>query len=216
MKSILVFCWAFFMSTFIFAQGVPTAILKSHYIFLAFKKGTVLLKSGAKQEVLLNYNSLTEEMIFEDNGTRLALAEPQSVDTVFIQNRKFIPGNKMFYEVITNTPVFLLARHICDVGTVANGANVGYGGTSQTAAANARSAVISMGQRYDLQLPDDYVITPTMEFVLRRYKTDFLIKNAKQVAKVFPEKSNDIKKFVKENNTNFAIQEDVLKLIQIL
>ncbi|MGD0343322.1 MAG: hypothetical protein ABSA76_16605 [Bacteroidales bacterium] len=49
----------------------------SHYIFPSFTKGKILLKTGLTQEVMLNYNSITEEMVFEANGTRLALANPE-------------------------------------------------------------------------------------------------------------------------------------------
>jgi hypothetical protein len=45
---------------------------------------------------LLNYNSLTEEMIFENNGKKLAIGkgELELVDTVFIKDRKFVILNQ--------------------------------------------------------------------------------------------------------------------------
>ena len=72
----------------------------SHYLFPEFTKGVVLMKTGVKNEALLNYNSLTEEMIFDNKGTKLALGQLDQVDTVYIQNRKFFPLNKKFVEIV--------------------------------------------------------------------------------------------------------------------
>ena len=72
----------------------------SHYLFPEFIQGEVRLKSGTITGSRLNYNALTEEMIFESNGKYLAIAKPESVDTIYIQGRKFIPEGKIFYEIL--------------------------------------------------------------------------------------------------------------------
>jgi hypothetical protein len=36
---------------------------------------------------MINYNSITEEMIFEANGTKLALVNAEYVDTIYITRR---------------------------------------------------------------------------------------------------------------------------------
>src|SRR4051794_30152198 len=107
-------------------QAVP----QYHYVFEAFQKGKVLQKSGEVHELELNYNALTSEMIFISGGQYLALADPEKVDTVFIGNRVFIPGDKKFYEVLTRTPSPLLEEYTCTMKEP--GSNIGYGMTSTT------------------------------------------------------------------------------------
>ena len=70
-----------------------------HYIFPKFTEGTVKKKSGKIIKTLLNYNTITEEMIFEQAGTYMALDKIESIDSVSIQDKTFIPAGKVFYEV---------------------------------------------------------------------------------------------------------------------
>ncbi|MCK7537431.1 MAG: hypothetical protein MZV63_43990 [Marinilabiliales bacterium] len=46
-----------------------------HYIFPEFTPGTILMKSGRQYEASLNYSTLSEEMIFEDQGKKLAIGK---------------------------------------------------------------------------------------------------------------------------------------------
>lgn len=64
---------------------------------------------------MLNYNSITQEMIFLQNGAYLALGQLENIDTVYIAVRKFTPVKDVFYEVATETPVPLLINHKCKV-----------------------------------------------------------------------------------------------------
>jgi len=50
------------------------------------------MKDGTRNPALLNYNAATEEMIFDQNGQKLAFAEItlNNLDTVFVQDRKFV------------------------------------------------------------------------------------------------------------------------------
>lgn len=81
-----------------FAQNEKNIL--SHYLFPEFIQGQVRLKSGTITESRLNYNALTEEMIFENNGKHLAIAKPESIDTIYIQGKKFIPEVKYFMKYL--------------------------------------------------------------------------------------------------------------------
>lgn len=169
------------------------------------------MKTGIDKEVMLNYNSLTEEMIFENNGTRLALANPEYVDTIYISDKKFITAGKTYYEVLEGLRIPLLARHLCSL--IPPGKDSGYGGTSETSAIKTTSSVYASGKVYDLKLPDDYKVLPYVEFVLKIDNDYVRIFNANQVIKCFPEKKEAVKEFVKKNKTDFKKEEDVRRLI---
>ncbi len=70
----------------------------------------VKMKSGETSNQVLNYNILTNEMIFNNAEKYLAIASPENVDTIYINNRKFIPLNNKFYEVLVNLHMPLQMR----------------------------------------------------------------------------------------------------------
>ena len=100
----------------------------SHYLFPQFTAGNVLMKDGTLNPAMLNYNAITKEIVFQQNGQVLALADPalSLTDTVLISDRKLVPFDDEFAEVILNGDVKLLAllrpastRHLVVSGTVA-------------------------------------------------------------------------------------------------
>jgi hypothetical protein len=184
----------------------------SHYIFPSFTKGKILLKTGITKEVMINYNSVTEEMIFEANGTKLALANPEYVDTIYISGKKFITAGATYYEVLESLRIPLLVRHLCTL--LPPGKESGYGGTSETSSIMTTSTMYVSGRIYEMKLPDGYRILPYMEFVLKKDNEYIRIFNVNQVIKCFPEKKNDIRAFAKTNETSFKKEEDVRKLIE--
>ena len=112
-----------FSALHIFAQKTEIR----HYIFPEFIKGSVLMKSGIKNEAMLNYNALTEEMIFDKNGNKLAIGQLESVDTVYIGSHKFIPQKGRFFEIIYSGKYQLFADHKASI--VDPGKPADYGGT---------------------------------------------------------------------------------------
>ncbi len=68
-------------------QHLNREVKLSHYAFEDFTPGMVKLKGGKTYSKLLNYNILTNEMIFENEGKFLAIANPENVDTVLMQHK---------------------------------------------------------------------------------------------------------------------------------
>ena len=197
-----------------FCEGMAQQDVKliSHYLFPEFTTGKIRMTTGAVKESKLNYNSLTEEMIFQNNGTNLAIANPELVDTVYILERKFVQVKKIFYELLENLPVPLFVHHLCTV--TPPGKNSGYGGTSQTSAITSTSTVFSARGMYELKLPDDYAIDPYSEYLLKKDDSFIRISNTNQVIKCFPDKEDAIKDFVKKNKISFKKEEDIRTLIR--
>ncbi len=106
----------------------------SHYVFEQFLSGKVYLHSGEVSERKLNYNALTREMIFEENGQPMAIANPENVDSVVIVGHKFIPADKKFYEWIAGNSYPVFAEYVCTVQE--EGVSSGYGSSSNTSASN--------------------------------------------------------------------------------
>lgn len=184
----------------------------SHYVFPAFVKGSVRQKGGGTQETMLNYNSMTQEMVFVQNGNNMALGQTENIDTVFIENRKFIPVGAVFYEVVPAGSMPLYINHKCKVIPPGNAA--GYGTTSQTSSPGNISRLANNAMSYSLKLPDDYKIIAETEFLLKKDNEYLRISTAKQAAKLFPAKSDEIQDYVKKNKINFKSREDMIKLVK--
>src|SRR5262245_48870368 len=127
MKKIITIILFTFLLSDLSAQQDQHVKQLTQYLFTDFSQGSVLQKSGTVIKTLLNYNTLTQEMIFRQNNQQLALADVQNIDTVFLSQKKFIPVNNAFYVVATDTKVPLLIQYEADV--VQPGSETGFGKT---------------------------------------------------------------------------------------
>jgi hypothetical protein len=188
----------------------------AHYLFPEFSQGIILMKAGEKKQALLNYNSLTEEMIFENNGRKLAIApgEIARIDTVYINGRKFIPFNLQFVEFVFGSKWDLYIEHMCDVKQP--GKNTGYGGTTQTAAVKSYSTFYSEGIVYELKLPDGYETRPYTYYWLKKDGELHNFKSMRELKKFYKEKEELFKSYVKKNRVKYDNLESIIQLIEYL
>ena len=196
------------------AQTNSNAVKLVQYIFDSFQPATIIMKSGKTYEQNLNYNIITNEMVFEQNGKFAAIASPEQVDTVYIAGRKFIPLNNKFYEVLVDGKKPLLYESSASVSEP--GVSVGYGSTTTTSAATSYQSLIRDGSAYKLKLPDGYNVIPKHEFYILVEGKLEKAGSEKRLAKIFPDKSDAIKKIVKIDKTDFSNREDVAKLVNQL
>jgi len=207
---------SFFFLSFFFIQGLnaqpsnkPVQLL--HYILDSFSTGKILMKSGVTTEQRLNYNLLTEEMIFQSNGSFMAIANPQEVDTVFIQNRKFVPVDSRFYECLTGDEPALFEEYTCSIREP--GAETGFGATN-TSATTSLNSLVKSGGAYELKLPNEFKVIPGHNYWLKKEGKFFKINSGQQLVKLFPSKKQWIVDWMKAKNTNFSKQEDVIALVK--
>ena len=192
----------------------PKVEVVNHYLFPEFTKGTVLLKSGARNEALLNYNSITEEMIFKKGETELALNQLELIDTVFILNKKFIPIKNIFVQVIYKGNLELYAQHRCRI--IDPGKNAGYGGTSSTSAITNFSSFHSRGHLYEMKLPDNVETSPYVEYLLKRDGKLHKFTNVKQLSTIFKAKSHQYKTYTKDHSVKYTDENSLVELIKYM
>ena len=158
------------------------------------------MKTGVKNEPLLNFNSLTEEMIFENKGTKLAISNIEQIDTIYINGRKFFPLNGKFLELILHSKYDLYAEHKCSIKDP--GKPAAYGGSSQTSATTTYSTFFSGSQVYDLKLPESYETKAYTFYWLKKNGELIKFVSLRQLSKVFGEKSIQFKKYTKEHDVS--------------
>ncbi|MXV50998.1 hypothetical protein GS399_08440 [Pedobacter sp. HMF7647] len=177
----------------------------SHYVFPEFITGTVYKADGNKESVPLNYNTVTQEMIFSLNGKNLALAELASIDSVVIKGKSFIPAGERFFEKVNVATLALYIQHKSTVSLP--GTSVGYGSTTQTSGATALSSLPSNNGGkaiYDLKLPDEFKVVPADEYWLKSGNSFIKANSQKQFLKAFPDKEKQIRQYISEKHANFT------------
>jgi len=189
-----------------------TVSASTHFILPQFIKGSVSLKNGRTEEALLNYNMISEEMIFERDNKRLALENIKDIDTVYLDSKKFIPHENFFYEVLIKDTVSLFARHKLNV--LQAGSPAGYGGTTETGAAYSISHLAGAGYLYKLHLPSEYHLTDASQYLITFRNSSFKVTSERQVLKLFPDISSKLKQYIVENKLNIRKQEDLVSLLK--
>ncbi len=206
----------FLLSTTVCLEAQEVVNL-SHYVFSDFQPGVVLLKSGVRNNAKLNYNAASEEMVFDDNGKILAIADallPQ-IDTVFVANEKFIRVNKKFVKILIDKPdVDLYVEHKCKL--IPPGKPAAYGGTSQISSTTSYSSILSDGGVYNLKLPDDYKIIPYNVFWLNRNGKLQSFSNLGQLKKIYRDKKKLIGDYLKKNEVKLTNEKRVADTIAYL
>lgn len=186
----------------------------THYLFPEFIQGKALMKKGKINEAPMNYNTLTEEMIFENNGVKLALAQLEAIDTVYVGDKKFVPINGKLFDLLYHSKFELFAEHKCKLNDP--GKPAGYGTSSQLGAASTYSSYFSGNRVYEMTLPETLETNPYTVYYLRKDENLLKFVSLKFLLKEFPEKSGAAKKFIRENNVSYENPESVIKLVRFL
>lgn len=195
----------------------PKGIL--HYVFPEFQQGVVLLKNGVSYNSKLNYNIATEEMLFDDNGTILAIGEeilPQ-IDTVFISNNKFIRVNNKFVKILIEEPSLnLFIEHKCRI--IPPSKPAAYGGTSQISSTTSYSSILSGGKMYSLTLPEDYEVVPYNVYWIEKNGQLKSFSSIGQLKKIYKDKRkvlNDYLKAIEVKPEDVKSVEEVIIYMEI-
>ena len=198
-----------FLSTDAFAQGSAENPIP-HFLFPQFTTGTILLKDGKSFTSLLNYNMAEERMITELYGTYRVAKNTETFDTIYIQNRKFVPAEKGFLELLTTGPATFFFEHKCNITPM--GSSVGYGQKSQSVGPTDMRRLEIPGDVVHIELPPNVEITPASVCWVRRSDELFKFTGTNQFLKIFPEKADELKKYIKAEKIDFKKREDMLQL----
>lgn len=212
----------FFIYSFIIYLSIATVYPQvqvtevTHYLLPDFTEGIIHMKSGIKNEYLLNYNSLTEEMIFKDKGKKLAIGYTEMIliDTVSIMDRNFIKLNDVFVELIYHSTCDLYAQYKCRL--IYPGKPAAYDGTSQTSASSSYGSFKSGSIVYNLKLPDDYEVKPYTYYWLRKNGELNKFINIRQLMKLYKNKKSLFKVYLKANDVKYEDQESIVELVKYL
>lgn len=187
----------------------------SHYIFKDFTQGFIFMKDGMTSRGALNYNSVTEEMLFKDKGKIKSIGkdEIELVDTVMINGRKFYPYKGKFLEIAyTKDGKELQVEHKCRV--IEPPQPSAYGSTTETSSTKTYTSLMANGIFYDLTIPEGYRIVPYKYYWFKSGGKMEKIINIRQLEKLFKGEKERYKEYMKENTVNFNNEIEVTELVK--
>lgn len=182
------------------------------YLYPEFTKSKVLMKNGQIQNIVLNYNTVSEKMVFQRDDQLYDMINPEMVDTVFLQDSRFVPAGKVFYKVLLVAPVAFFVQYKGEI--LDPGAPAGYGGTSQVSSTKYMSSVQLSSGYYNLKLPSDFKVKTDLMYWIRNDSKMVSFVNERQFLKIFPDMETELKQFIKQNKIKFDRLPDIVKLAE--
>jgi hypothetical protein len=180
------------------------------FMFPGFSVGVVKLKTGEKIPLRLNYNVATERMVFYQNNQVFDLTEYETVDTIYIQGRKFVPANRVFYETLVRGEVSLFIQHRAKI--IQPSRPAAYGGTSQVSSSTYISNLRMGGETFRMKNNQELRVEPDPMIWIRKDNEMHPVINKKSLLKIFPEDKNRISDYIRQNNLNIENPDDLIKL----
>jgi hypothetical protein len=180
------------------------------FLFPAFSKSLVKMKAGNEYTAEFNYNIVDEEMVFSRNNQYMVPEKPGDIDTIIIENRRFVPVEKAFYEVLVKGSATMYIQHKGKYTSV--GTATAYGLTSQTNANIVINTVSAGTQFRTLDVPDNVTVSkaPVNWIKINNVMNKFT--SERQFLKIFPGKENELKEYIKKSDINIDSREDLIKL----
>lgn len=213
--------------TFGFAQNSS-----EHYLFDQFEQGSFLMKNGKTSSEMVNYNTITNEVVIWNSGKMMipSTSSVKKIDTIYIKGRTFIPDKEKFVELLINSEgVQLLIDYECTLNSVTetinphnrSSSNVSNYLTSggikdQTSRRKTEDQVQNKSELYELVLPSNYSTKLRLKYHYIKDNKKRVIKNMNQLKKLYSNHTKEFKTYTKQNNVEFENQMRVKSLIEYL
>ena len=219
MKKTLNFSKAVFCSVLILFVNIPVHAQSDtansgknlpNFLFPDFMQAVVKLKSGQVNRATVNYNIIDQEMVFMQDGTYMVLDDPQTVDTLYVGSRQFVPFKNVFYELVLTGPATLFIQHKSEAEPL--GTPTAYGVRSQSASGVYHKQFYGPTGSINLKMPDGFKLTDMTEYWARKGDAMGSFTTRRQFLKIFKDKSKELGAYLDQNNINFKNINDIVKL----
>jgi len=187
--------------------------LSEHFTFEfpAFTDGKVYFKTGNVTVAKMNYNTFLCTMQFmEPNGDTLTISDPETIDSILLNDRIYYYHDKLYFEIIAHTDSLnLVVSRKADIDVVVMGA---LGQPTRTASVGSFSSYITPNGWKDLSLQQDISVKKEITYFLVPKKGSEVKTSKSAFLKMFPDNKKQIESFIKANGTRFNDQGDLEKL----
>lgn len=192
------------------AQHAEPVLLKNaSYLFEKFETGNILLKSGRVERALLNYNTIDQNIVFMNNDTVMVLIDLPNVDTIYHQNKKYVPFNNKIFEVV-DADVKLYVSYSSKITGLVTTAD--RGGITKQADSRVSNTVSNTYVNRNYKNTNVYELVRNYWFLSGKELVG--LNNEKQLIRKFQPKTDLIRNFVRDNHIDFKKENDIKKLLQ--
>jgi hypothetical protein len=195
-KSIFVFALLFALSFELQAQ-LDTISNPDQFLFPDFSVGVARTKNGEKAVLSLNYNIVTEKMVFLQDKKIFDIVNQSIIDTVFIEGRKFIPFGKVFYEIAVSGNASFFIQHKGAVKKPPRPA--AYGGTSEVSSSTYINNLKMGSNVYRMDQNTEIIIEPGSLYWIRKNHEMYLITSKKSILEIFADRKREVKEFMSKS-----------------
>jgi hypothetical protein len=168
------------------------------------------MKIGKDLNVMLNYNLVTEKMIFFQKDQVFDLLNQNAVDTIYMGGRRYIPYGKVFYEVYPGSQMTFFIQHRGRLMSPPKPA--AYGGTSEVSSSTYINRMDFGSVVYNRKLEEDLRVKYDPLYWVKLNDNMVSFATEKQLLKLFPDKEVSIKQYIKKNKLKFDKLEDLVKI----
>jgi hypothetical protein len=197
-------------SLFLAAQ-TDTVNTPEQFVFPEFSLGIIRMANGDKVPLKLNYNLVTEKMVFMQKNQIFDLLTKSAVDTIYISNRRFIPFGKVFYEFLSGGPATLFIEHKGIVKKPARPA--AYGGTTEVASSTYINNLKIGNQVFRMDTKGEIIIRNESVFWVREDNQMFPVSSSGQMLKVLQDKLYEMKVYIRSHKVDFADPDQVKGMV---
>jgi|WetSurMetagenome_2_1015567.scaffolds.fasta_scaffold22221_3 hypothetical protein len=183
------------------------------YRYPEFTAGQVIFKNGAVNSTRLNYNLLIDEIEFIQSRDTLSLVKKKDIRLIVVAQDTFFFDNG-YLEQIYGGRVKVGLRQRIELKEVLK--KDSYGTSSSGSASNSYDVLPSDGNFYKLTPNEDMVFQKTKEYYVSVGTSGFVQLRKKSLLQLFPQKTNEIQKYLKSNKVDFEKHDDIIRLADYL
>jgi len=207
--------WIIFLMIFISGNTVSQTVTRhdpDQFLFPGFSTCKVAMKVGEDLTLMMNYNIVTEKMVFLQNGEVYEVVDYRNVDTIYLNQMKFVPAGDVFYRVAIEFPETLYIQYRGKIPPPEKPA--AYGGTSKVSSSTVINTLVGEpGEAFIMDTNNDLIVERENRYWMDidGEMSDF--ENSRQFLRILPEHSSEMRSYIKNIKPDFESDDDVINLV---
>jgi len=185
---------------------------RDRYRYPDFIPGQVVFKSGKSSTMKFNYNLLFNEIEFVQAAETLSISRKKDLRYVAAQDTFYYDNG--FIEIISGGQMKVGLKQYYKIRDVLKSG--AYGTTVRSGSADTYSSITANGLTYGLIPNEDIEVQKMIEYYLYTPSGGYTPFVKKNILQLFPEKSNEIKAYLKTSKVDFDSRDDLLRFADFL
>lgn len=183
----------------------------SNFLFPEFSKCIIKFKAGDSKTAVINYNVIDEELVFQQSDAYMVLDNPSIIDTIYVNDRKFVPVGSLFYEVVLSNPIISLFIQYKSI-VEDTGVPTAYGASTKTNDTRYTKQIYGPIGSLNLSVPDNLKVTDKTIYWVGKDSSLEKFNTKRQFLKIFKAKEKELNQFIDSNNIDFKKPGDIIKV----